>query len=261
MGILNVTPDSFSDGGQFYDPNKAVEKALALWDEGADLVDIGGESTRPGAKPVSTEEEWARISPVLEALAKRPSVDLRKISIDSRNPVVVNRVLEQGVGFINVVGGLIPGINYEAMARYKTSYIGVHMHGQPQTMQANPLNGKSARRELGLFSHQLFSELKERGLAADQIYLDPGIGFGKTTAANLSLLSNLREWTKDHRICVGISRKRFIGEIWDKSAPSDRDDLSKAFEFGLLMAGVAIIRTHNVPQLAKLLKLAGEDYV
>jgi dihydropteroate synthase len=211
MGIVNVTPDSFSDGGRFADHEIAIEHGLKLVAEGADLLDIGGESTRPGSRPVPVEEEVRRVVPVVAGLARQTSA---AVAVDTMKAEVARRSLDAGAAIINDVTGLrgdpeMPGV----VAKSNTGVIVMHMQGTPATMQANPQYGDVVA-EVAAFFDERLQALAAAGITRDRVCFDPGIGFGKNLDHNLDLLANLDALAKLGRpICLGVSRKGFIGAI------------------------------------------------
>jgi dihydropteroate synthase len=210
MGIVNVTPDSFSDGGAFLDRQSAVDHALRLVEEGADILDIGGESTRPGAVPVPLEEELARVVPVVKDLSGRITVP---ISIDTMKAEVARQCLEAGAAIVNDVSGFRDLEMIRAARKHRAGVVVMHMRGTPQTMQADP-RYQDVVREVGEFFEERMRALAEGGVPPEAVCLDPGIGFGKTQEHTLELLSNLGEYSRIGRpICLGVSRKGFIGII------------------------------------------------
>ncbi len=243
MGILNVTPDSFSDGGQFLDVNAAVEQGVALVAEGADIVDIGGESTRPRATPVSVEDELRRVLPVVEALSKRITVP---ISIDTMKPDVARAALEKGASIVNdVASNRSDEEMWRIVAEYGAGYICMHMQGTPQTMQEIP-SYENVVEEVNDFFAERLSRLQDRGVQARQIVLDVGIGFGKTAEHNLRLLRHLRSFTKWERpLLLGVSRKSFLGKLTGAEV-LERLPASLACASWAVQNGVQIIRTHDV---------------
>lgn len=210
MGIVNVTPDSFSDGGRFLDWERAVAHGLDLVREGADLLDVGGESTRPGADPVAPEEELERVLPVIECLAAEAGVP---ISVDTRRPNVARRALRAGASLVNAVGGLAdPSLTNTVLGEGAGVCI-VHMQGEPGTMQEAPSYG-NVLAEIVEFLRDAASQARDDGIDPDRIWLDPGIGFGKTLDHNLQLLANLDRIAElGYPVLLGASRKRFIGSI------------------------------------------------
>ena len=210
MGVVNVTPDSFSDGGRFLNPEAAVAHALELAGQGADILDIGGESTRPGAEPVSEAEELRRVIPVIEKLAAAVKIPL---SIDTMKPAVAHAALQAGASIVNdVAANRKDDAMWRVAAEFRAGYICMHAQGTPQTMQKNPVYADVVR-EVGEFFGERLKRLNACGVAADQVVLDVGIGFGKTLEHNLQLLANLRSFTTMARpLLLGVSRKSFIGK-------------------------------------------------
>lgn len=211
MGIVNVTPDSFSDGGAWFDASAAVAHALSLVDDGADILDIGGESTRPGAEPVSENEELRRVIPVIEQLAGRTRVP---ISIDTMKAAVAREALAAGATIINDVTALTfdPDMP-DVCAASDCGVILMHMLGTPRTMQENPVYGDVVQEVRDYLIGRLH-ELRPRGIAPERMMVDPGIGFGKTAEHNLQLLSNIAAFREFGRpVLIGHSRKRFLGKL------------------------------------------------
>ncbi len=254
MGVINVTPDSFSDGGELPTPEAAAEKAARLVQDGADLIDLGAESTRPNATPVDSSEEWRRLEPVLKLLQKNhPTVP---VSLDTRKPDLMLRAADLGVVFINdVEGGVqVPKETLARLAKYpRMQYIAMHMQGNPQTMQQNPLNPDAAIAAVDGFFAERHAALRDAGFAGDRIYLDPGVGFGKTDEANFRMMRDIHRWTKPYRIAVGISRKGFLRRAFKIDDPKKTDEVTKKLELGLALLGVRMIRTHDVQGLQALL--------
>jgi len=242
MGVLNVTPDSFSDGGSFNDPKAAIAQGLRLIEEGADILDIGGESTRPGAEPVPEKEELRRVMPVIEALA-----DKVPVSIDTMKPNVAREALRTGAVIVNDVGANRSDSQiWEVVAEYKAGYVLVHMQGTPQTMQDNP-HYRDVVREVNEFFDERLKRLNAFGVASDQVILDVGIGFGKTVEHNLQLLSRLNAFTKWKRpILLGASRKGFIGRITGAEQPAERLGGSLACACWGAATDANVIRAHDV---------------
>jgi len=255
MGVLNVTPDSFSDGGRFLDPTAAVDQALSLVAAGADVIDVGAESTRPGAKTLPPEEEWQRLEPVLKRLGALGEGKLgAKLSVDTRKPSLMRPAAELGASYINDVSGLAPMDILRTLAGFRgLQYIAMHMIATPETMQLEPLRGSEAVRAVDAFFGEATQRLADAGFAAERRWLDPGIGFGKADSGNLRLMAALPQWTNRYNIAIGISRKSFIGRALDIPVPQDRDAPSKMLELGLAFAGAKMIRTHDVARLRKLL--------
>lgn len=241
MGVLNVTPDSFSDGGRFLDPGRALEHARAMLADGADLVDVGGESTRPGAPPVDESTELARILPVVEALAR----DGALVSVDSSKPVVMRESIAAGASMINDVRALgVPGA-LDAVAATDAAVCLMHMRGEPATMQAAPRYADVAA-EVAAFLRERAGACLAAGIARDRIAVDPGFGFGKTLAHNLALAARLGEvvalgWP----VLVGVSRKSMLGALTGR-ASGDRVAAGLAAALALVARGATIVRTHDV---------------
>jgi dihydropteroate synthase len=209
-GIVNVTPDSFSDGGRFLHVERAIEHGLRLADEGADILDIGGESTRPGAEPVSEAEELARVIPVIEALHRERKLPL---SIDTMKPAVAAAALDAGAEIINDVSGFRDPEMIRVAAAFHAGVIVMHMQGMPATMQADPRYEDVAQEVIAILAERT-AALVSAGLPEACVCVDPGIGFGKTQAHNLELLGRLGEFRRLGRpVCLGVSRKGFIGSI------------------------------------------------
>jgi dihydropteroate synthase len=249
MGIVNVTPDSFSDGNLFLDPKKASEQCFYLADDGADYIDLGAESSRPGASVITPELEWQRLEPVLDLLARRQLG--AKISVDTTNSSTMLKATAAGAVMINNISGLAdPETLVKLAAAGKTEYIAMHMAGTPDTMQKAPLRASDATKEVESFFATAKQELLEAGFVPEQIWLDPGIGFGKTDAANLNLMAETVPWSRKYNIALGISRKSWLGRTLDIACPTDRDKASKTMEFGLWIAGAKLIRTHDVKGLS-----------
>jgi dihydropteroate synthase len=244
LGIVNVTPDSFSDGGRFFDTSTAIEHGLRLVAEGADLLDIGGESTRPGSEPVPVDEELRRVLPVIRELAKRTTVPL---SVDTSKADVARQCLDAGAAIINDITGLrgdpeLPAI----VAATGAGVIVMHMQGTPATMQLAP-RYDNVMREVGDFFAERLRALADVGIAPECVALDPGIGFGKTRDHNLTLLANLDEFRHYNRpICLGVSRKGFAGSLCSR-APAELMPASLAVASYAIAANAAqILRVHDV---------------
>lgn len=246
MGILNTTPDSFSDGGIHFEAKDAIDAGLKMLDEGADLLDVGGESTRPGAEPVSIEEEIRRTLPVIETLASRGAW----VSIDSQKPEVAKRALEAGATLVNDVGGLRLPAMVELVAEAQCGVCIMHMQGNPQTMQQHP-EYKDVAREVRGFLLKQAAMAEQHGVKPENIWLDPGIGFGKTLQHNLVLLRDLGILCAGgYPVLVGVSRKSFLGKLLgNDSSPAplaDRYEATIASQVLAVAAGARIIRTHDV---------------
>ncbi len=261
MGVLNVTPDSFSDGGLFFDKENAIAHGIRMFEEGADIIDIGGESTRPGSKPLELEEELRRIIPVIESLSKKVEVP---ISIDTYKSAVAQRAIEAGAEIINDISGLRfdPSLAQVA-ARENTPLVLMHIRGTPETMQKD------------IYYESLFSEIlhylkgsiqmaESAGVDPQQIIVDPGIGFGKTAEDNFLIIKNLYEFRiLGKPILLGTSRKSFIGKILNEAAGGRLEGTLSSIAIGVLN-GAHVIRSHDVLQakkaitVADAIRLAGE---
>lgn len=260
MGIVNVTPDSFSDGGVFFSHEKAVEQAKNLVWEGADLLDIGGESTRPFSEPVSEEEEIRRVVPVIEKIVKTVSVP---ISIDTTKSEVAKRALDAGASIINDVGAMRMDPQMpDVAARAKVPVILMHMKGTPKTMQVAP-EYEDLFAEIRDFLSKAVEKIVKKGVEKSNIIIDPGIGFGKTLHHNLDLIKNLEKLTPlDAPILMGPSRKMFIRNLLKKDNEKDIDPALPLVETGTQAAvaasalnGAHIIRVHNVADTVATLKI------
>lgn len=251
MGILNVTPDSFSDGGKFFRAEKAVDHALAMADEGADFIDVGGESTRPGSEPLPLDEELRRIVPVIEKLSKKISLP---ISIDTYKSTVADAALSAGAVLVNDISGLtFDDTMLQTIARHRASVVIMHIKGTPRTMQQNP-QYENVVSEVATFLKAQAQKAQTAGIV--QIIVDPGIGFGKTLQHNLQLMRNL------HRIAnlgfpllVGPSRKSFIGTILDLPA-NERLEGTAAAVTTCILNGTHMVRVHDVKEMKRVAKVA-----
>ena len=252
MGIVNVTPDSFSDGGRFFDTAAAVEQARRLVDEGADLLDIGGESTRPGAAPVPLDEELRRVLPVLERI-----VDLGvPVSVDTMKPEVMHAALAAGAAMINDVLALRAPGALECLARSDAGVCLMHMQGDPRTMQIEPAYGDVVA-EVRDFLTQRAEAAVAEGIARDRIAIDPGFGFGKAKAHNLALLARLSELAAmGLPVLVGLSRKSVLGQA-TKRPVGERMAASVAAALLAAERGASILRVHDVAATCDALAVLG----
>ena len=252
MGIVNVTPDSFFDGGRFLDAEAAVAHALQLVEQGAEIIDVGGESTRPGALPVTEPEELRRVMPVIEQLAGRIKVP---ISIDTVKPGVARAALAAGASMVNdVAANRADDALWRLVAEAGAGYVCMHMQGTPQTMQANPIYTDVVR-EVGEFFAQRIRRLSDCGVGRDQIILDPGIGFGKTVEHNLQLLGAARSFAGLERpLLLGVSRKSFIGKLLGAELAA-RLPGALACACLAVAAGVQIIRAHDVAETVQAVRM------
>ena len=252
MGVVNVTPDSFSDGGRFLAAESAVAHGVRLLEEGAAILDIGGESTRPGAVPVSLEEELRRVVPVVERLHQ--VVPSAVISVDTSKPEVIREVIAAGASLINDVRALTEPGALEAAAASDCAVCLMHMKGDPRTMQQAP-SYVDVVKEVKAFLAQRVQSCCAAGVAMDRIVIDPGFGFGKTLAHNLQLLRHLRELTTGELpVLVGLSRKSIAGTLTGRSA-GDRVHGSIALAVVAAMSGARIIRAHDVAATVDALKV------
>jgi dihydropteroate synthase len=259
MGVVNVTPDSFSDGGKYLTPDAAVAHALELVAQGAEILDIGGESTRPGATPVGEAEELRRVIPVLEKLSGQVQVP---ISIDTTKPGVARAALAAGASIINDIGVAMQTdfAMWKIVAEHRAGYVVMHAQGSPATMQAQPTYRDVVREVSGFFSERLGMLLNEVGVPMEQVVLDPGIGFGKTLEHNLALLAGLKTFTKWRRpLLVGVSRKSFIGQLLGAEV-ANRLPASLACTALAVGDGAHIIRTHDVAETVQAMRMAEAIY-
>ncbi len=255
MGVVNVTPDSFSDGGKFLDPGAAVAHALKLVSDGAEILDLGGESTRPGASPVSEEEELRRVIPVLKKLVPQVKVP---ISIDTSKPAVARAALDAGASIVNDIAAATRTdfTMWQIVAEQHAGYVVMHAQGSPATMQTQPVYKDVVRDIGGFFSERLGQLLNEVGVPMEQVVIDPGIGFGKTLEHNLTLLAGLKTFTKWRRpLLVGVSRKSFIGELLGTEV-QNRLPASLACAALAVGDGAQIIRTHDVAETVQAVRMA-----
>ena len=259
MGIVNVTPDSFSDGGVHFDRNKAIESALRMEQDGAEIVDVGGESTRPGSDAVSVEEELARVIPVIEGIRARSGV---RISVDTRKGAVAEAALAAGANLVNDVSALRHDPELRALVvQRRVPVILMHMRGEPKTMQEHihydDVVGDVARELKGWRDDAIAA-----GVAREQIFIDPGIGFGKTYEHNLAILGRCDELRSIGPLVVGASRKAFIGHLTGQPAGPARMPGSLAAVAAARRARAAIVRVHDVRETVDFLKVlqAIEDH-
>ena len=250
MGVVNVTPDSFSDGGNFFDADAAIAHALKLVEQGADILDIGGESTRPNAKPVSEKEELRRVIPVIKKLAGKIKIP---ISIDTMKPAVARAALEAGASIVNdVAANRSDSEMWKIVSEFRAGYVCMHAPPEFHKLQRQ----KNIVLEVGKFFQERLGKLKATGISPEQVVFDPGIGFGKTLEQNLSLLANLRSFTKLRRpLLLGVSRKSFIGKLLGAEV-NERLPASLACATLAVESGVQIIRTHDVAETVQAVRLA-----
>jgi len=254
MGIINATPDSFSDGGRFPTPATAVEEALRMVDDGADMIDIGGESSRPGSDPVTEEEELRRVMPVIRGLTGRVSIPL---SIDTMKAAVAREALAAGAEIVNDISAMkyddrMASVAAEAGA----AVILMHMRGLPKTMQTGDLIYRSLLDEVIAFLNERIDSAKQRGIAPEQIMIDPGIGFGKSAVDNLRLIRYLNEFKVLERpIVTGVSRKSFIGHVTG-GRPQERLEGTAAAVTAAILNGSRVIRVHDVKTMKRVAAMA-----
>ena len=251
MGVLNVTPDSFSDGGNFFSVEKSLQHAQRMVDEGAAIIDVGGESTRPGAAPVSLDEELERVIPVIEALASSLSVP---VSIDTRKPIVMQAAVAAGAGLINDVNALQEPGAVEMAAGLGVPVCLMHMQGIPESMQESP-DYQDVVTEVAAFLQGRADACLAAGMSEQQIILDPGFGFGKTVEHNLQLLQHLEQLVSSgFPVLVGLSRKSLIGKVL--GLPVDnRLYPSMALAVLAVWKGAAIVRCHDVRETSEAIRM------
>jgi len=252
MGIVNVTPDSFSDGGRYLDSTAAIAHGVELVRQGADLLDIGGESTRPGASPVPEAEELRRVLPVIEGLAREVSVPL---SVDTRKPAVARAALQAGACLVNdVAANRDDPTMWRVVADAQAGYVCMHMQGTPQTMQLGPVYADVVR-EVDEFFAERQARLRRAGVADEHVVLDVGIGFGKTVQHNLQLLRGLATFKKHARpLLLGVSRKSFLGHLTGADVTA-RLPGSLAAACWAVTQGVHLIRTHDVAETVQAVRV------
>jgi len=252
MGVLNVTPDSFSDGGQFFEPDKAIQHGLQMAADGAAIIDIGGESARPGSMAVSAEEQIKRVVPVIEALAKKIDVP---ISIDTRNCEVAEAALQAGAAMINDITALGDERLAQLAAKQQVPVILMHMQGTPATMQLEPKYNDVVS-EVRQFLLDRAKRAQQFGIPKERIFIDPGIGFGKTLEHNLLILRNIDKFiATGYRVLVGTSRKSFVGQITGRENPAERIFGTAATVALCVAAGVSVVRVHDVAEMADVIKI------
>lgn len=252
MGVLNVTPDSFSDGGKFFSLDKALSQGLEMVEEGADIIDVGGESTRPSSVPVSLEEEKKRVLPVIEKLAKKIQVP---ISIDTYKSQLVRKALEAGAEMINDISGLrFDSEMVKVVSKFNVPVIIMHIKGTPKNMQENPYY-EDVTGEIKEYFEERINLATSSGIAEENIILDPGIGFGKRFEDNLAILKNLKEFKKLGKpLLVGLSRKSFIGKILDLPVEERLEGSLGALALSI-MQGANIVRVHDVKESVRVAKV------
>jgi dihydropteroate synthase len=252
MGILNVTPDSFSDAGQYFDTNKAIEHGLKMAADGAAIIDVGAESTRPGSKPVSANEQIKRAIPVIEAIAGKSKV---LISIDTYDYEVAKAALGAGAAIINDITALSDERMGTLSAEYGVPVVLMHIKGTPATMQNEPKYDDVVG-EVLTFLLDSAKKAEKSGIPKERIFIDPGIGFGKTIEHNLLLLKNIGRFVDSgYRVLVGTSRKAFIGRITGRENPAERVFGTAATVALCAAAGVSIVRVHDVAEMSDVVSM------
>ncbi len=254
MGIVNVTPDSFFDGGRYFNVEQAVERGIRLAEEGADILDIGGESTRPGSEPVSVDDELKRVLPVIEKLSKKVNIP---ISIDTYKAQVAEEAIKAGAKIINDISGLRFDPDMARIAaKYDVPVVIMHIKGKPKDMQKNPYY-VALIPEIIEYLRESIIIAKNSGLDESKIIIDPGIGFGKTPEQNLEIIKNLRDFTLLGKpILIGPSRKSFIGKVLDEPSPENRLEGTASAVAISVFNGANIIRVHDVAYMKKIVKMA-----
>jgi len=254
MGILNVTPDSFADGGLYFDKSSAIERAYQIVEEGADIIDIGGESTRPGSEPISIKEELIRTIPVIEAISKKIKVP---ISIDTYKSEVAKAAIDAGASMVNDISGLrfdprMPDV----VSEFKVPVVIMHIKGKPQDMQQNPVYYALIPEIIDYFRVGMRTAISA-GVSEDKIIIDPGMGFGKTFDHNLEIINNLYEFTLlEKPILIGPSRKAFIGKILGDVPATERLEGTAAAVSISIINGANVVRVHDVKEMVKVAKVA-----
>ncbi len=266
MGILNITPDSFSDGGEYYDTQKAVERAKEMIAEGVDIIDIGGESTRPGAEAVTAEEEIKRVVPVIKAIRYDLDSDIQ-ISIDTYKSQVAIAALSAGATIVNSLGGFTFDKKLvDVVKEYDCRIIVYHIKGEPRTMQKGEIVYKDVVGDISEFFKQQIDLGIKNGLRKDQFILDPGIGFGKTVEQNIEIIKRLKEFRSfELPILVGVSRKSHLGKLLQTKLqlkelpyPTERLEASLAEAAVAVLNGASIVRTHDILTTRKFLSVIDE---
>jgi dihydropteroate synthase len=254
MGVLNVTPDSFSDGGLFVDKKSAVRHAYYLAENGADILDIGGESTRPGAAALSLNEELQRTIPVIQAVARSVHIP---ISIDTCKAEVARRALDAGASMVNDISGLRSDHGMlKVIAEYGVPVVAMHIKGTPKNMQEHPVY-EALIPEIMDYLRYSIGLAADSGIPEDRIIIDPGIGFGKTVDHNVEIIKHLKEFTLLGRpVAIGVSRKAFIGKLLGGAPTGERMEGTAAAVAISILNGANIVRVHDVKQMAKVAKVA-----
>ena len=254
MGILNLTPDSFSDGGKFNKKNKGLDHAKNLFKSGADIVDVGGESTRPGSKAVSTKEEWGRIEKIIKKIVKKIP-----LSLDTRKADIMSKGIKIGIKLINDVSGLsYDSKTVDVLKKNKTPFVIQHSQGTPENMQKNP-KYKNELLDIYDFFEEKIKFLRSKGIKHNNIIIDPGIGFGKNLKHNMNLIRGISIFhTLGFPILLGLSRKKFIKDLSGKNDTNERLGGTIASSLYSMMQGVQILRIHDVKELIQSIKVFKE---
>lgn len=254
MGIVNVTPDSFSDGGRHFEPAAAIARVRAVADEGADVIDIGGESTRPGSMPVPADEQIRRVVPVIREA--RAGGVTSPISIDTRSAAVAAAAMDAGADMINDVSGVRHDPDMpRLLAERAVPFVIMHMQGEPETMQGSP-HYDNVVSEVGAFFERRAEALASAGVDVDRwMLVDPGLGFGKTLAHNLALIRAAASFGQRHPVVLGPSRKRFLGEILDEPDPDRRLMGTAAAVAHAALTGVDMVRVHDVRAMRQVVQV------
>ncbi|MDC1130212.1 dihydropteroate synthase, partial [Candidatus Pelagibacter sp.] len=251
MGVLNLTPDSFSDGGKFNQKNSGVKHAINLFKFGADIVDVGGESTRPGSKPISEKEEWNRIKKIIRKIGKKIP-----LSLDTRKADIMNKGIKIGIKLINDISGLsYDSKTIDVLKKNKSPFVIQHLQGTPENMQNNP-KYKNELLDIYDFFEKKIKFLRTKGIKHSNIIIDPGIGFGKNLKHNMNLIRGISIFhTLGFPILLGLSRKKFIKDLSGKNDTKDRIGGTIASSLYSIMQGVQILRIHDVNELIQSIKV------
>ncbi len=253
MGILNVTPDSFSDGGDFYEVENAVLQGFKMEQDGAAILDIGAESSRPGARPVPSEEQIKRAVPVIRELYKKVKIP---ISIDTTDPVMAEEAIKAGASIINDISAIGSDDMIDVVKSYDVPIILMHMQKNPLTMQQNPVY-RDVVEDVLEYLLKKAKRAEDAGIEREKIFIDPGIGFGKTMEHNLLLLKHIGRFVDtDYRVLMGTSRKRFIGTLTKREEPKDRAFGTAATVAICAEKGVSVVRVHDVEAMVDVVKVA-----
>jgi len=253
MGILNITPDSFSDGGKYFDFKKAVQRAVEIEQEGADIIDVGGESTRPFSEPITIEEELKRVIPVIKEIRKLTDLP---ISVDTYKSEVAKKAIEVGADIVNDISGLTFDNNMKKVIKdYKIPVIIMHIKGKPKDMQVSPVYNNLIEDIIGFLENKK-KQLNKCGISDDKIIIDPGIGFGKKIKHNYIIINNLKKLKRINLpILIGVSRKSFLGKPFDLETSERLEGTIVATTISFLQ-GASIFRTHDVSPIKKALETA-----